>query len=109
MSYTKNYILITNFILFFIILCKFLLLINEKTNLFLFMTWVIPILIFVIPLNKRNARPYQWFCFLLLIYFLSSSLKVFGIESLFLNKIELFLISVCFFHCALGPRIFSAR
>ena len=46
-------------------------------------------LVFYRFIVKLNIKSYQWFCFVLLIYFLSSSLRVFGTIPYWLDIVEL--------------------
>ena len=54
--------------------------------------------------NKLIIKAYQWFCFILLIYFMSSSLRVFGTTPYWLDVIELIQICVLFIHIMYGPK-----
>ena len=54
--------------------------------------------------NKLSIKSYQSFAFVLLIYFMSSSLRVFGISPYIFDLLELLLIIVFFVLCIFAPK-----
>ena len=60
--------------------------------------------IFYFYINKLIIRAYQWFCFFLIIYFLFSSLRVFGTNSFWIDILELMFICALFIHIMFGPK-----
>ena len=86
---------------------KFINVIQQRIDIFMYIFWALPILIFYMFINKLVIKAYQWFCFLLIIYFLLSSLRVFGTSAYWLDILELFLISSLFINTMYGPRIIN--
>ena len=83
---------------------KFINVLQGRIDIFLFILWIIPLLAFYYFINKLIVRSYQWFCFFLIIYFLFSSLRVFVINSYWLDVLELLWICFLFIHIMYGPR-----
>ena len=77
---------------------------QERIDILQFIAWILPLIIFYYFINKLIIRSYQWFCFLLLIYFLFSSLRVFGTIPYWLDIVELLCICVLFIHIMFGPK-----
>ena len=102
-----NYKLFLNLIFICLFISKFINVIQERIDIFMYIFWALPILIFYVFINKLVIKAYQWFCFLLIIYFLLSSLRVFGTSAYWLDILELFLISSLFISTMYGPRIIN--
>ena len=102
-----NYRLLTNLLFISLFVSKFINVIQQRIDILMYIFWALPLLIFYIFLSKFVIRAYQWFCFLLIIYFLSCSLRVFGTTAYWLDIIELFLISSLFINIMYGPRIIN--
>ena len=101
----KTYTQLTVTILISLIFVKFLIVFTGRINFIIFALWSIPLLAFLPFLIKQSVKAYQSFCFILLIYFMSASLRVFGIIPHIFDLTELILIVVFFIHCLYGPRI----
>jgi len=100
----KNYI---NFVhVFFILLfiTKLINVIQDRIDITVYLFWIAPLLVFYRFIVKLNIKAYQWFCFVLLIYFMSSSLRVFGTTPYWLDVTELIQICVLFVHIMYGPK-----
>ena len=96
---------ITTHILFLLLFgIKFLNVAQDRIDIYLFLFWISPLLIFYFFINKLMVRAYQWFCFFLIIYFLFSSLRVFGTNSLWIDIFEMMLICGLFVHIMFGPK-----
>ena len=101
----EKYKILTHIIFLSLILIKFINVIQDRIDIFLYLTWIAPLLIFYYFINKLLVRSYQWFCFFLLIYFLFSSLRVFGTETYWLDILEFIFICFLFIHIMFGPKI----
>ena len=66
--------------------------------------WSLPFIIFLYLANKLSIKSYQSFSFILLIYFLSSSLRVFGIKPQIYDLLEIILIVILFIICIYAPK-----
>ena len=100
----KNLKLITNIFIILLIGIKLITVINDRTEVFFFVIWSLPFIIFSYFAHKLSIKSYQSFSFILLIYFMSSSLRVFGITPYIFDLLELILIVLFFVHCMLGPK-----
>lgn len=87
-----------------LIATKFLIFMSGRITLITFLIWSIPLIIFIYKAALNSSKSYQVFCFILLIYFLFVSLRVFGIAIFYLDVIELILIIYLFIHCLFGPK-----
>ena len=87
---------------------KFINVIQDRIDLTVYLFWIVPLLVFYRSIVKLNIKSYQWFCFVLLIYFLLSSVRVFGTTPYWLDVIELTLICVLFIHIMYGPKKIKA-
>ena len=103
----KNYIKITNSIFIALFLTKLLNVILERIDLMMFLFLLLPLIIFYIFINKFLIRAYQWLCFLLIIYFLFSSLRVFGTTPFWLDVLELLLLISLFINIMFGPKVIN--
>jgi uncharacterized membrane protein len=101
----EKYKILTHIIFLSLFLIKFINVIQDRIDIFLYLTWIAPLLIFYYFINKLLVRSYQWFCFFLLIYFLFSSLRVFGTETYWLDILEFIFICFLFIHIMFGPKI----
>jgi uncharacterized membrane protein len=54
--------------------------------------------------NKLSIKAYQSFAFIILIYFMSSSLRVFGITPYIFDLVELILIVLFFIFSIFAPK-----
>ena len=92
-------------IVFFLIINKFLILIFYKLSFAVFSFWIIPLLFFSFFLHKKSIKSYQSYAFILLLYFMFSSLRVFGVsDPLFLDITELVLVVLAFINALYGPK-----
>jgi uncharacterized membrane protein len=66
--------------------------------------WSLPFIIFLYLANKLSIKSYQSFSFVLLIYFLSASLRVFGISPMLHDLLEILFITIMFVICILAPK-----
>jgi len=103
----KNYTIITNSIFIALFFTKLLNVILERIDWILFLFWLLPLMIFYVFVNKFFIRAYQWLCFLLIIYFLFSSLRVFGTDPFWLDILELILLISLFINIMFGPKIIN--
>jgi uncharacterized membrane protein len=76
----------------------------ENIEFFFFVLWSMPYFIFLYFANKLSIKSYQSFSFILLIYFLSSSLRVFGIKPQIYDLLEIILIVILFIICVFAPK-----
>jgi uncharacterized membrane protein len=100
----KNLKTFTNALIILLIFTKFLTVVAGRTELYFFIFWSLPFLIFMPFANKFSIKSYQSFGFILLIYFMSSSLRVFGIQPYIFDLLELLLIVVFFIFCIFAPK-----
>ena len=71
----------------------------------IFSFWAIPLLFFSLFLYKKSIRSYQYFAFILLLYFMFSSLRVFGVPNpLPFDITELILVVLAFVNALFGPK-----
>jgi uncharacterized membrane protein len=94
----------TNTLIILLIFTKLLTVITGRTELYFFIFWSFPFLAFMPFANKLSIKSYQSFAFVLLIYFMSSSLRVFGISPYIFDLLELLLIIVFFVLCIFAPK-----
>jgi uncharacterized membrane protein len=88
-----------------LILVKLFIVFTGRINYPIFVIWSLPLLTFAPFLIKKSIKAYQSFCFILLIYFLLASIRVFGIGGLLLlDTFEIMLIIILFIHSMYGPR-----
>ena len=100
----KNYLILVHVFFILLFLTKFINVVQDRIDLTVYLFWILPMLVFYKFIVKLNIKAYQWFCFVLLIYFLSSSLRVFGTSPYWLDVTELVLIWVWFIHIMYGPK-----
>ena len=100
----KNLKLLINVLCGLLISLKFFSCLAENIEFFFFVFWSMPYLIFLYFANKLSIKSYQSFSFILLIYFLSSSLRVFGIKPQIYDLLEIILIVVLFIICISAPK-----
>jgi uncharacterized membrane protein len=105
----KTYTQLTVTILISLIFVKFLIVFTGRINFIIFALWSIPLLAFLPFLIKQSVKAYQSFCFILLIYFLLASLRVFGIDGPLLDTFEIILIIILFIHSIFGPKTIRAN
>jgi len=92
-------------IIFLLIFNKSIILILYKLPLLIFSFWTIPLLFFSFFLYKKSIKSYQSYAFILLLYFMFSSLRVFGVPNPFLFDItELVLVVLAFINALYGPK-----
>ena len=92
-------------IIFLLVINKLLILILYKLPLAIFNFWVLPLLFFSFFLYRKSVKSYQSYSFILLLYFMFSSLRVFGVPSpLTLDITELILIILAFINALYGPK-----
>jgi hypothetical protein len=87
-----------------LILLKLFSFFNKDITFFFFVFWSIPFAIFMYMGNKLSIKSFQGFSFILLIYFLSASLRVFGIKPLINDLLEIKLIIILFLVCIFSPK-----
>ena len=87
-----------------LIIIKFLSFFNESITFLFFIFWSMPFIVFTYLANKLSIKAFQGFSFIVLIYFLSASLRVFGIEPLVLDLLEIIFIIILFILCILSPK-----
>ena len=102
-----KYKLFTNLLFICLFATKFINVIQQRIDILMYIFWALPILIFYIFINRLVIKAYQWFCFLLIIYFLSCSLRVFGTTAYWLDSLELFLVCSLFINIMYGPKIIN--
>jgi uncharacterized membrane protein len=100
----KNLKTYTNTLIVLLIFTKFLTVAAGRTELYFFIFWSLPFLIFIPFANKLSIKSYQSFAFILLIYFMSSSLRVFGITPYIFDLLELLFIVVFFILGIFAPK-----
>ncbi|MBL88190.1 MAG: hypothetical protein CMD80_01725 [Gammaproteobacteria bacterium] len=100
----KQYKILTHLIFFSLFTVKYISVHLNRIDLGLYIIWILPLLVFYFYISKLYVRAYQWFCFFLLIYFLSSSLRVFGTHFNYLDISEFVLICILFIHMMFGPK-----
>jgi len=105
----NNYKKVTNIFITLLVSLKLITLVSQKINIIFFIFWSMPFLIFYFFLKKNSIKSYQSFCFILLIYFMSASLRVFGIIPHIYDLAELILIVLFFVHCLFGPRTLRSQ
>ena len=105
----KNYKKVTNIFITLLVSLKLITLVSQKINIIFFIFWSMPFLIFYFFSKKNSIKSYQSFCFILLIYFMSASLRVFGIIPHIYDLAELILIVLFFVHCLFGPRTLRSQ
>ena len=103
----QNYKYLTHIIFLSLIFIKFLNVLQGRIDIGLFLIWITPMAIFYYFINKLMIKAYQWFCFVLLIYFLSSSIRVFGASAYWLDVAELIFVSLLFIQIMFGPKIIN--
>ena len=92
-------------IIFLLIINKLVILILYKLPLLIFSFWAIPLLCFSFFLYKKSIRSYQSYAFILLLYFMFSSLRVFGVPNpLPFDITELVLVVLAFINALYGPK-----
>ena len=100
----NKYTNFTHVIFLSLFLIKFTNVIQNRIDFIQFTAWVLPLIIFYFFINKLIIKSYQWFCFLLIIYFLFSSLRVFGTTPYWLDVAELICVCILFVHIMFGPK-----
>ena len=100
----KTFTQISLALLLGLILIKLFIVFTGRINYPIFVIWSLPLLAFAPFLIKKSIKAYQSFCFILLIYFLLASIRVFGIGGLLLDTFEIILIIILFIHSMYGPR-----
>ena len=101
---SKNLKISINAVCGVLITLKFFSYLAENIEFFFFVFWSIPYIIFLYFANKLSIKSYQSFSFILLIYFLSSSLRVFGIKPQIYDLLEIILIVILFIICVFAPK-----
>ena len=87
-----------------LIIIKFLSVFNESITFLFFIFWSLPFIVFIYLANKLSIKAFQSFSFIVLIYFLSVSLRVFGIKPFILDLLEIIFIIILFILCILSPK-----
>ena len=104
MLVNKNLKTSVNLLCGLLIFLKFISYLNENITFYFFVFWSIPFIIFLFFSNKLSIKSFQSFSFILLIYFLSSSLRVFGIKPMTHDLLEIILIIILFIVCIMAPK-----
>ena len=102
----KNLYIYFNILLIFI---KLLTVLDGRTGSSFFIFWSSPFLIFMPFASMLSIKSYQSFAFVLLIYFMSSSLRVFGITPYIYDLLELILIVLFFILSIFAPKIIRKK
>ena len=100
----KKYTLTTVCLAVVLLSIKFLIFLQGRIDFITLVVWSLPISVFVFYSIKRSIKAYQIFCFILLIYFLFASLRVFGMKTFYLDVFEIIMIILLFTHCLFGPK-----
>ena len=100
----QKYKALTNLFIFLLILVKLLTVIDLRITNTFFIIWSLPFVFFYFQARSLSIKAYQGFCFILLIYFMSSSLRVFGVDIYLYDLLELILVVLFFIHCMFGPK-----
>jgi len=100
----KNIRILINLLCALLISLKFFSYLAENIEFFFFVFWSMPYFIFLYFANNLSIKSYQSFSFILLIYFLSSSLRVFGIKPHIYDLLEIILIVILFIVCIFVPK-----
>ncbi len=100
----KTFTQITMGLIVSLIFVKLLIVFTGRINYIVFIIWSLPLLSFIPFLLKKSIKAYQSFCFILLIYFLLASLRVFGINGPLLDIFEISFIIILFIHSMYGPK-----
>ena len=87
-----------------LITIKFLSFLYGSITFLFFIFWSLPFIIFIYLANKLLIKAFQSFSFIVLIYFLSVSLRVFGIKPFILDLLEIIFIIILFILCILSPK-----
>ena len=92
-------------IIFLLVINKILILIIYELPFAIFCFWSIPLLFFSFFLGKKSIKGYQSYAFILLLYFMFSSLRVFGVpDPIIFDIIELSLVILAFVNALYGPK-----
>ena len=95
----------TLLIIFLLIINKFAILVLYKLPSLIFIFWTIPLLFFSYFLYIKSIKSYQSYAFILLLYFMFSCLRVFGVANpLPFDVSELVLVSLAFINALFGPK-----
>ena len=100
----KKYIFLVHIFFITLFVLKFINVIQDRIDFTVYLFWIFPLLVFYRFIIKLNVKAYQWFCFVLLIYFLSSSIRVFGTIPYWLDILEIIIICILFLHIMFGPK-----
>ncbi len=100
----KKYIFLVHIFFITLFVLKFINVIQDRIDFTVYLFWIFPLLVFYRFIIKLNIKAYQWFCFVLLIYFLSSSIRVFGTTPYWLDIFEIVIICILFLHIMFGPK-----
>ena len=103
----KRYKYITHFLFLTLFCLKLINVIQARIQIEMYIFWILPLLIFYFYVNKLWIRAYQWFCFILIIYFLSASVRVFGTSSYWIDIAEVVLLISLFIHIMFGPKMIN--
>ena len=87
-----------------LIIIKFLSFLNESITFLFFIFWSLPFIVFIYLANKLSIKAFQSFSFIVLIYFLSVSLRVFGTKPFIFDLLEIIFIVILFILCILSPK-----
>jgi uncharacterized membrane protein len=104
MLINKNLKILVNLLCGLLILLKFISYLNGNITFYFFIVWSTPFIVFLFFSNKLSIKSFQSFSFILLIYFLSSSLRVFGIKPMTHDLLEIVLIIILFIVCIMAPK-----
>ena len=104
MLINKNLKISVNLLCGLLMLLKFISYLNGNITFYFFVFWSTPFIIFLFFSNKLSIKSFQSFSFILLIYFLSSSLRVFGIKPMTHDLLEIVLIIILFIVCIMAPK-----
>ena len=77
-----------------LITIKFLSFFYGSIAFLFFIFWSFPFIVFIYLANKLSIKAFQSFSFIVLIYFLSVSLRVFGIKPFIFDLLEIIFIVI---------------
>ena len=107
MNNIRSYKIFIHFLFLSLFIVKIVNVFQDKIDILIYLLWVFPLTVFYFFIIKLNVKAYQWFCFVLIIYFLSASLRVFGTDALAIDILEILLICSLFINIMFGPRIIN--
>ena len=102
----KKLIFVTNSFILLLFLNKIILYFQGRTNEVMFFLWFLPFFVFYFLSKNLNIKSYQSFCFVLLIYFLFISLKVFGMKPYIFDIFDIYKVQFITLYIKPFPSIY---